>query len=157
MRAGSEKEERVSLASLPRTLRSALQDGDLFAHLWQLAVFLRCGKQGVDSEFRRRAEVVRPRAGRVNWQQLLSSKRFESQLRSFPCNPASIVAQAMRTLPTLCAIACACRISKRTSLNIMPKLRPPGHELDRQHATANVPHADALKPSTGSWQNALQQ
>ena len=75
-RQDSEQAEPMSMESLPRTLRSALRQGDMFANLWQLAVFLRCGRQGIDAEFLRRAEVVRARAGKLNWQQLLSGKRF---------------------------------------------------------------------------------
>ena len=56
----------------PHTLTEALQeDRSFWAGIWQLAVFLRCGKNGIDSKFLKKAEVVRRRSTKMNWQQPL--------------------------------------------------------------------------------------
>lgn len=57
---------------LPTTLGEALAlDGSMWANLWSLTLFLRCGEQGMDSAFLRKAEVVRKRSAKLNWHQLL--------------------------------------------------------------------------------------
>ena len=55
--------------SFPKTLSEALQGSNMWGRLWQLAVYLRCGEQGMDSLFLKRAELVRKRSRTLNWQQ----------------------------------------------------------------------------------------
>lgn len=67
--------EQLDAASFPFTLSAALSgDRRFWAGLWQLTVALRCGRDGVDSKFLRKAEVVRKRSRKLNWHQLLGHK-----------------------------------------------------------------------------------
>lgn len=45
--------------------------GSLWSKLWMLSVALRCGNSGMDAAFLRKAEVVRSRSRKLNWQQIL--------------------------------------------------------------------------------------
>ena len=68
----SGSETALPTGSFPHTLTEALSsDRSFWAGLWQLAVFLRCGKDGMDSKFLKKAEVVRKRSKDLNWQQQL--------------------------------------------------------------------------------------
>lgn len=56
----------------PKTLSGALSSGgSLWSKLWMLSVALRCGNSGMDAAFLRKAEVVRSRSRKLNWQQTL--------------------------------------------------------------------------------------
>ena len=46
-------------------------DGQMWPRLWRLTFFLRCGSQGIDSQYLKNAEVVRRRSRKLNWQQTL--------------------------------------------------------------------------------------
>lgn len=62
----------MKMEELPQTLRQALSNpGNMWSNLWKLAVFLRCGEDGMDGAFLKKAEVVRERARKLNWHQPL--------------------------------------------------------------------------------------
>lgn len=62
------------VSKFPRTLKEALgPDRETWIGLWQLAVFLRCGKGGMDGKFLRKGEVVRKRSRKLNWHQSFNS------------------------------------------------------------------------------------
>ena len=44
----------------------------MWSRLWQLAFYLRCGASGMDSAFLKKAEIIRQRARKLNWQQTLA-------------------------------------------------------------------------------------
>ena len=46
--------------------------GHMWSRLWQLAYYLRCGTSGMDSAFLKKAEIMRRRARKLNWQQTLA-------------------------------------------------------------------------------------
>lgn len=61
----------IPAEKFPKTLSECLVSGNLWPHLWQLLVWLRCGSEGMDSEYLKKAEVVRRRAEKMNWFQTL--------------------------------------------------------------------------------------
>lgn len=66
----SQTEEKMKPESFAHTLSEAMSGGRSFwAGLWQLSVYLRCGELGMDSKFLKKAEVVRRRSAKLNWQQ----------------------------------------------------------------------------------------
>lgn len=68
----SASETKMQTETFPRTLSQALSgDRTFWGGLWQLAVFMRCGKDGMDSKFLKKAEVIRRRSSKMNWQQQL--------------------------------------------------------------------------------------
>lgn len=68
----SATETSMPTETFPRTLSQALSgDRSFWGGLWQLAVFMRCGKDGMDSKFLKKAEVIRRRSSKMNWQQQL--------------------------------------------------------------------------------------
>ena len=67
-----EIKESLQPERFPHTLSEALGgDRKLWAGLWQLCVALRCGENGMDSKFLRKAEVIRKRSIDMNWHQYL--------------------------------------------------------------------------------------
>ena len=66
-----EREKVMKNEHFPRTLRSAMLDESMWGRLFQLTVFLRCGKHGMDGHFLRNAEQVRKKATSLNWHQSL--------------------------------------------------------------------------------------
>ena len=67
----SEAKEISGKADFPKTLREAVASPNMWAGLWQLAVQLRCGENGMDAKFLKAAEVVRKRSRKLNWHQCL--------------------------------------------------------------------------------------
>ena len=68
----SASQTTMQTEKFPRTLSQALSgDRTFWGGLWQLAVFLRCGQDGMDSKFLKKAEVIRRRSSKMNWQQQL--------------------------------------------------------------------------------------
>lgn len=69
---GEGAKESLHPEKFPHTLSEALGgDRKLWAGLWQLCVALRCGENGMDSKFLRKAEVLRKRSIEMNWHQYL--------------------------------------------------------------------------------------
>lgn len=65
------KAARPMNSEFPRTLKQAVASKNMWSSLWGLAVFLRCGEDGMDSMFLKRAELVRARSRKLNWHQSL--------------------------------------------------------------------------------------
>ncbi|CAK9073231.1 ZnF_CDGSH domain-containing protein [Durusdinium trenchii] len=77
----SEAKEISGKADFPKTLREAVASPNMWAGLWQLAVQLRCGENGMDAKFLKAAEVVRKRSRKLNWHQSLEMDLKEIRMQ----------------------------------------------------------------------------
>ena len=70
-KAPKQSATQATTNEMPKTLRAALGKENIWASLWQLVVFLRCGESGMDALYLKKAELGRSRSRKLNWQQYL--------------------------------------------------------------------------------------